>query len=518
MQQSWQQSQESFVDLRDYLVVVKRRKRLIAAIAMVAVALVVVYTLTQTKKYTATAAVYVQPAITTSSVTNPGATVNIQNEQQLMLSTPVARLAQQSMHTTATSTRLLKQVAITTPPDADVLEVHFSDPSPVVAQQGAEAFAEAYLTYRRTQAQQEVSSKVDDIQGLIDGLGKGADPAVVATLEGQKAAWLSSTIDPGTVILDAQQPSSPTSPNLKINVALALLFGLFLGVVAAFVRERMDDRLRGRTDLEEVLAVPVMTMIPSVPGWRDRAGTQLVTIQAPRSPAAEAYRTLRTSMLVAASERGIKTLMVVSAIAGEGKTTTAANLAVVLAQAGRRVVVMSADLRRPRLHEFFGLDPERGLADVLAGERRPWESLKSGGPDNLWVMSSGHIPEQPTELLQSPAMQELITDQREVVDFIVIDCPPVLAVADALVIAPLVDGVIFVADAMSTPRGAVIQARAQLDQVGARMLGAVLNNVEAGGSGYAYYGAQYSYAPSPQAAPNPNGKGDVWENLRRDRT
>jgi capsular exopolysaccharide synthesis family protein len=181
-------------------------------------------------------------------------------------------------------------------------------------------------------------------------------------------------------------------------------------------------------------------------------------------------------------------------------------------------VLISADLRRPRLHEFFGLEPERGLADVLIGQRRPWESLKSGGPDNLWVMSSGHIPEQPTELLQSPTMQELITDQREVVDFIVIDCPPVLAVADALVIAPLVDGVIFVADAMSTPRGAVIQARAQLDQVGARMLGAVLNNVEAGSSGYAYYGAQYSYAPTSQATSSPNGKARAWETLRRERS
>jgi succinoglycan biosynthesis transport protein ExoP len=516
MQQSWPQSQESFVDFRDYLVVLKRRKKLIAVIALVAVALAVAYTLSQTKIYTASAAVLVQPAISTSSVTSQGTTINIQNEQQLLLSGPVARLAQQSMHSSVQPEHLLKQVQVTTPQDADVLEIHFSDPSPTVAARGANAFADAYLSYRRTQAQQEISGKVAGIQSQIDGLGKNASAQVLAALEAQKAQLLSSTIDPGTVILQAQTPSAPTSPNLPMNVALALFFGLFLGVVAAFVRERMDDRLRGRTDLEEVLAVPVMTMIPSVPGWRDRSGTQLVTIQAPRSPAAEAYRTLRTSMLVAASERGIKTLMVVSAIAGEGKTTTAANLGVVLAQAGRRVVLISADLRRPRLHEFFGLESERGLADVLIGERRPWESLKSGGPDNLWVMTSGHIPEQPTELLQSPAMQELITDQREVVDFIVIDCAPVLAVADALVIAPLVDGVIFVADAMSTPRGAVIQARAQLDQVGARMLGAVLNNVEAGGSGYAYYGAQYSYAPAPQATPGSDGKGSAWENLRKD--
>jgi len=307
MQQSWQPSQDTFVDLRDYLVVLKRRKRLIAAIAFVCLVAAVLFTFTQTKIYTATARVYVQPAITTSSVSSPGQPVNIQNEQQLLQSTPVARLARSAMQTSVSSARLLKQLEVTTPSGADVLEIHFSDPSPRVAAAGAESFAQAYLSYRRTQAQEHIQSSVDAIDGQIAGLGNHPDPQVLAALEGQKANWLSSTVDPGTITLDAVAPSSPTSPNLVMNALLAIVLGLFLGIVAAFVRERMDDRLRGRPDLEEILAIPVMTMIPSVPGWRDRAGTQLVTVQAPRSPAAEAYRTLRTSMLVAASERSVKT-------------------------------------------------------------------------------------------------------------------------------------------------------------------------------------------------------------------
>jgi capsular exopolysaccharide synthesis family protein len=260
-----------------------------------------------------------------------------------------------------------------------------------------------------------------------------------------------------------------------------------------------------------------MTVIPAVPSWTDRSKPYLVTLEAPRSPAAEAYRTLRTSVLVSAAQQGVKTLMVVSAVANEGKTTTAANLAVVLAQAEKRVVLISADLRRPRLHEFFGLSStERGLSEVLRGDRRAWESLRSGRVEHLWIMASGKVSEQPTELLQSEGMRELLADQREVVDFIVIDVPPVLAVADALVLAPMVDAVLYVANAETTPRGAVLQARAQLDQVGARILGAVLNGVE-GASGYAFYGGgQYEYEAT-ETAPS-NGKGRMWDHVRKERS
>jgi tyrosine-protein kinase len=508
------------LDIRDYLAVLRRRKKLIAAVAFVLVALSIAWTLTQTKIYTATAEVLARVPIQSATDTNGNLVgINIENERQQVLSTRVARVVQGSFEPDISSSALLRRVEVTIPQDTDVLQIHYSDPSPAKAQEGAQAFAKGYLDYKNDQAQQMILDKVAVLDDTIEAQQAlpNPDKVLIAALGTQKAQLLTTTIDPGEITLDAQLPTSPTSPNLPMNVALALLFGVVIGVVAAYVRERVDDHLRGRNDLEEVLAVPVMTMIPSVPGWRDRGSTQLVTMTTPRSPAAEAYRTLRTSMLVAAAERGIKTIMVVSSVAGEGKSTTAANLGVVLAQAGKRVVLISADLRRPRIHEFFGLGVERGLSEVLMGERRPWESLKSGGTDNLWVMSSGHIPGQPTELLQSPAMQELITDQREVVDFIVIDCPPILAVADALVLAPLVDGVIFVADAMSTPRGAVIQARAQLDQVGARMLGAVLNNVAAGGVGYAYYGGQYSYASAETPQTGATGKTGLWESLRRDR-
>jgi receptor protein-tyrosine kinase len=519
---SWApQPSESYLDLRDYLAVLKRRRNLIAGVTVAFVALAVVWTMLQTKVYTAEADVLVKPPIVAASDTG-GSTpaLNIENERQVMLSLQVATLAARRVDLDVAPRTLLQSVDVTAVNDADVLEVRFSDPSPQIAAQGAQAFATSYLQYQTDQANAEKSEKAEAIQSQID-LAQTQGPSGQASIPGlrsQLADVLSTIVDPGEILIGATPPRSPTSPNMVMNVVLALLLGLLVGAIAAFIRERMDDRLRGRHDLEETMGAPVMTMIPSVPSWRDKQRTFVATLEAPRSPTAEAYRTLRTSILVAAAERGIKTLMVVSSMAGEGKSTTAANLAVVLAQADKRVVLMSADLRRPRIHEFFGLESgQTGLSEVLSGQRRAWESLRSGRIDNLWILSSGKVADHPTELLQSPAMAELIAEQRDVVDFILIDCPPVLAVADALVLAPLVDAVLFVADAESTPRGAVIQARAQLDQVGARVLGSVLNNVDAGTSGYAFYGAQYGYNPTG-TAPAPNGKGaNVWEQLRKDR-
>ena len=510
-------SDVSIVDLRDYLQVIRRRRKLILVITATAVILAVLWTATQSAIYTARAELLVQEPLpaSTASTLGPLPTLNIENERAIMGSLPVAAIAEETIELNEDPRELLERLEVVVPKDADVLRVQFQHGDPGVAAQGAQAFANAYLTYKEQRAQDILDEQIGTLTSAIDAASATGNDAEAAGLTARQAELQATIPDAGDVLLEAVPPGRPTSPNLPLNVGLALFLGLFVGLVAAFVRERMNDRLRGRGDLEETVGAPVMTQIPAVPAWRNRDEPHLVTIETPKSPAAEAYRTLRTSVLVTAAQQGIKTLMVVSAMAGEGKTTTASNLAVVLAQADKRVVLISADLRRPRLHDYFGLPPsDRGLSEVLSGTRRPWEALRSGKVENLWIMSSGHVSEQPTELLQSEGMRELLADQREVVDFILIDCPPVLAVADALVLVPMVDGVLYVADAQTTPRGAVLQARAQLDQVGARVVGSVLNDVE-GAAGYAYYG-QYTYQPDP-AANGANGKGRVWGQRRRDR-
>jgi polysaccharide biosynthesis transport protein len=499
----------TFLDLRDYGRVVGRRWKLIVACVGIAIALAVVWTMTQSPVYTATEEILVKAPLAGSTIPGAAQPLNMENEQQIAESLPVAEIAAPTLQMDPRTAA--QHVDVTVTKDADVLQIHFEDTNPEVAKNGAKAFADSYLQYSETKAQTIVDAQLQGLRTQLAAQPPNGDAATKAAIETSIEQIKATPIEAGDTLVEATVPTSPTSPNLVLNVALAALLGLVVGLIAAFVRERMDDRLRGRTDLEAAIGAPVMTMIPEIPSWRDKERAHLVTLQAPRSPAAEAYRTLRTSILVSAADQSYKTLMVVSAIAGEGKTTTAANLAVVLAQADKRVVLISADMRRPRLNDFFGLpSSERGLSEVLEGGRKAWEAMRSGRVDNLWVMPSGHVSDQPTELLQSEAMRELLANQREVVDFIIIDCPPVLAVADALVVAPLADAILYVANEQSTPRGAVFAARAQLDQVGARLLGAVLNNVESKSTGYAYYG-QYVYDQPTKV----NGQATGWARLRK---
>ena len=312
--------------------------------------------------------------------------------------------------------------------------------------------------------------------------------------------------DPGDVVSAAVPPIVPSSPNHELDLALGLFAGLFAGVGLAFLKHRTDNRLREREQLEVALGAPVLSMIPRVEGWRNRDEAKLITVTDPLSPAAEAYRVLRPVLLAAAAKRGVKVVMVLSPMAGEGKSTTAANLAVVLAQSGRSVALISVDLRRPRLFEFFQVGSEPGLSEFLAGtatlpevERRV--SAQVGG--DLVVYPAGHLRAHPAELLQSRQMQRFLEDQREAFDFLILDCPPVLAVSDALPLIPLSDGVLFVANAETTTREQVSLARDRLLQMGANLLGAVINGLSGSSSGY--YDDRYAYTYVPTT--NGNGSG-----------
>jgi capsular exopolysaccharide synthesis family protein len=189
-------------------------------------------------------------------------------------------------------------------------------------------------------------------------------------------------------------------------------------------------------------------------------------------------------------QRGFKVVAVVSPVLGEGKTTTTANLAVALSQADNKVLVVSADLRRPGLHLCFDVDPGIGLADVLTGEATLEDAIQRVS-SSLWLLTSGRPPARPAELLQSQRLPELLSGAAESFDFVLVDCPPIIGLADALSVAPFADAVIMVARAESTKRSAIVHAADQLEQVGARVRGAVLNDVtlskrNADGYGYGY--------------------------------
>ncbi len=289
-----------------------------------------------------------------------------------------------------------------------------------------------------------------------------------------------------TIILPATPPTEPSSPKHVLNLAMGLVLGLFIGLIVGFARDRVDDKVGERGDLEDLTTVLATIPHAVIPG---DGRPRLITDEQPHSPAAEAYRSLRTSVMAMRRQSGDSVFAIASPVLGDGKTTTTANLAAALSHADKRVLVISADLRRPSLHSFFGKANDVGLAEVLLGEVRFNNAIETISP-NLVLLPSGAPPARPAEILQSQAMRELIRRERERYDFILIDCPPVLGIADTVIVAPFVDTILLVARAEKTKRSLFVEAIEHLGQVGAAVGGGIINDVATSRGGYSY-----SYGP-----------------------
>ncbi len=517
--------------------VLRRQWWLLALLALIGVAAATAWTLRQTPIYRGTSSVLVQPVSINrfEGTQRLDQQVNINNEKEVALSSAVAVMAGKFLNSPASPNELLRHVSVEVPANSQVLEISYSDPVPRTAQRGADSFARAYIEYRKagivrqidaskSTLQKQIGTLAGRIQRLDDVLSSdtASDTDKAAALA-QKSAYQQRMLSlseqvaqleqldptPGQVIQAAELPTSPASPRKKLDIGLGLFLGLFVGLVVGFVRDRTDKRLRGRQDLAERLDRPVLASIPELSrylrpagkiGWRRRKRSSLVTLDQPTSPAAEAYRTLRTRMARLAAQLDINSIMVVSGNVAEGKSTTAGNLAVALAESGRDVLLVSADLRRPRVHEFFSLPNRSGLADLLADGKASRQSapdrskqiaveLWSVAP-HLWVILSGPPPTHPSTLMDSDAMREFLKEQRDVFDFIVLDCPPALVVSDSLALAPLVDAVLVVADAKATDRNTIDLLRDQLEQVGGKIVGSVLNRSKGATRSSYYYDYQ----------------------------
>ena len=522
------------VELSDYLMIFRRQWWLIVLLAVIGVAAATAWTLRQTPIYQGISSVLVQPVSINrfEGTQRLDQQVNMGNEKQIAVSSAVAVMAGRVLNSPAPPSQLLEHVSVNVPTDSQVLEISYSDPVPQTAQRGADAFARSYLEYRKAGIAKQVSASTSTLQRQVDALAariprldevirsdtaSEGEKAVATAQKGtyqQRISGLSEQIaqlqqldpTPGQLIQTAELPTSPASPKKKIDIGLGLFLGLFVGLVAGFIRDRTDKRLRGRRDLAERLDRPVLASIPALSRyvrpdgklfWHKRKRSSLVTLEQPTSPAAEAYRTLRTRMARLASQLDINSIMVVSGNVAEGKSTTAGNLAVALAESGRDTLLVSADLRRPRVHEFFALANRSGLADLLADgkggkqndprrNQRVAVELWSVAP-HLWVILAGPPPTHPSTLMDSDAMREFLKEQRDVFDFIILDCPPALVVSDSLALAPLVDAVLIVADAEATDRESVDLLRDQLEQVGGKIVGSVYNrSADATRSSYYY--------------------------------
>ena len=268
---------------------------------------------------------------------------------------------------------------------------------------------------------------------------------------------------------------------------LATIVGVLLALGIAFLIEYLDDTVKTPDDVSRVSGLSTLGAIARL---KESGGPrQLIAWMRVKSPESEAYRTLRTNIQFSSVDNPIRSLLVTSSSPGEGKSTTTANLAVVLAQTGQRVIVVDTDLRRPVLHKVFGVPNNIGLTTaLLAGENLSLEGyLQPTEIDTLSVLTSGPIPPNPSELLGSHRMQHLIEVLAQAADIVIFDSPPVLAVTDAVVLGRQVDGVLVVADAGNTREHALAQAAAELQKTGANVLGVALNRLDTRRGGYYYY-------------------------------
>ncbi len=308
------------------------------------------------------------------------------------------------------------------------------------------------------------------------------------------------------LVTPAQPPTAPSSPKPTEDGALGLVAGLIFGLAAAFIRESLDDAVATKETAEEFGGATVLAAVPMVSSWKKRDKPLVVSLARPMSPAAEAYRSLRTSLQFARQERDLRTILVTSPAAAEGKTSTLANLGAVFAQAGQRVVLVSCDLRKPRLGQFFGVNEKAGLTTAILGEQ-PVEELVQAvpGDDNLWLLGSGELPPNPAELLNGRRIQEVFSTLRELFDLVLIDSPPVLPVTDAVVLAKDADATLLIVAAGQTSRGDLQRAAEKLAQVNARVVGMVLNETTRQGSyGYGYgYGYGGTYPTDKSLLPVP---------------
>jgi polysaccharide biosynthesis transport protein len=424
---------------RDILAVLRLRKWSILCIAALTFAAGLFLSLRQTPVYEASTKILVKPF---SSPLQSGSSilVDMPTEVQIVSSDQVLTLAVQKMSTTTSVPEAHGHLSVDNAASTNVLIIGYSNAVPLLAQQGAAAVGSAYLEYKTSQFRESVqtlegpyleeidriTTKLTALNAKIQRSGGSATAAQQAQqvqLNTQLAVARSQLVpieaiplDPGDIIQVPALPQSPTSPKVAVNAAMALFVGVALGIGFAFLRDWFDDRVRSQEELEARAGAPVLALVPRAKGRRKRDQAMLVTRDAPSGPLAEAFRLLRTGLLFAATQHGCRTVLITSPSPGDGKSTISANLGVMLADAGKNVILVSADLRKPRLHRFFGVRDKPGLVDVLSHAVSAQVALTDSGIERLRLLPSGAMTSLHAELLASDAMGQLLRHRRLRID------------------------------------------------------------------------------------------------------
>jgi capsular exopolysaccharide synthesis family protein len=505
------------MELRQYVALLRKWIWLVILLAVIAAAASFVISRRSTRIYQASVTLMVNQA------TNPAITAGysdiLTSERlartyaSLLVSRPVLDETAQRL---GISPKLLDRAITVTPVrDTQLLQIKVEGAIPELTAQIAntlpaifvERNAELQLgrvTESKLKLEQEIASTENDLAETQQQLKTVTDDTQRTRLETSLAQYRNTY---STLVANYQQvvlavaqannnivvaepatvPERPIRPRTRTNVMLATLVGVLLALGIAFLIEYLDDTVKTPDDVSRVSGLSTLGAIARL---KESGGPrQLIAWMRVKSPESEAYRTLRTNIQFSSVDNPIRSLLVTSSSPGEGKSTTTANLAVVLAQTGQRVIVADTDLRRPVLHKVFGIPNNIGLTTaLLAGENLSLEDyLQPTEIDTLSILTSGPIPPNPSELLGSHRMQHLIEVLAQAADIVLFDSPPVLAVTDAVVLGRQVDGVLMVADAGNTQEHALAQAAAELQKTGANVLGVALNRLDTRRGGYYYY-------------------------------
>jgi succinoglycan biosynthesis transport protein ExoP len=547
------QEAASVPDLRDYLQVLRRRKFVIAlsVAAVFTVALAASYL--QAPMYGATAKLLLKQRSNQSVFGNQAQGYvdpvrSVETEIEVIKTEPVQDIVRGKIGSAP-------PVQVRAVGRTDLVTIRAESTTAARASLIANTYAAAYIDFRRKQAfdqfsaaSEEIQTKITQLQQQIDSLGSTTanlpacvNPATTPEACSQRATAEATVVARRTTLLSqlglfqqtldqlavdasvasssaelvtpASTPIAPFAPTPTRNAFLGLVLGVLLGVGLAFLVEYLDDSIKGKEDLDRAVpGVGVIGLIPQVPDWKAKDRSRVVSLTDPTSPAAEAYRILRTSIQFLGIERQTKVIQLTSASAQEGKTTTLSNLAVAFASSGLRTVVVCCDLRRPRLHQFFGVDNAVGFTSVLLGNVALSKALQPvPGQERLLVLASGPLPPNPAELLASSRAADLLKNLAAQADIVLVDCPPVLPVTDSIVLSQRMDATVLVVSARSTSRKAAHRAAEMLQQVNAPLIGAVLNGVTAE-SDYGGYASRYYTAENVStngSSHNGNGNGNV---------
>ena len=304
----------------------------------------------------------------------------------------------------------------------------------------------------------------------------------------------------------ARAPAGPITPRRMQSIFMAALIGIGIGIGLVFGLEFLDDSIRYPEEVTRNLGLEFFGVIPAANWDPQDFRARLISNIDQKSGLAEAYRNVRSALLVAGKDRGVRTLVITSAVPKEGKTTTSLNMSVSLAQAGLRVLLVDGDMRRGELHKFFGLEGGRGLSDVLVGQAKPESVIQRTGLPNLDLVATGPFPPNPAELMLRSEFNAFVDYARRTYDRIIFDCPPIMAVSESAILAAQVDGVVMVVWAGQTSRRLAQMSLQIIRQRGGHMLGCVLNNLEFGRVGYYYYSTYYGYYDYDYRYDRPEGQ------------